>query len=142
MHFHLKEFLERAEKYAHLIKDGSLLVDPQEFEEYQQRTMSVFAVDKHKCKIYQSTKDVFKALTSLGVLPLQIVWGVGVFMWDVLLPMPYDCMSMINRDLITKDLIPSTKYRGMRKTRSACSCEGRGTDCLFQTVWADNQCLL
>lgn len=81
--------------------------------------MSVFVVDKHTCKICQSTKDVFKALTSLGVLPLQIVQGVRVFMWDVLLLMLYDCMLMINRELITKDLILCTEYRGMRKTRVA-----------------------
>lgn len=56
------------------------------------------------------------SLTSLGILPQQIVWGVGEFMWDV---QPHAYISIINRELITKDLILRMEYRGMRKTSVA-----------------------
>lgn len=55
--------------------------------------------------------SLLKALTSLEFLP-QIVCGVSVFMWDVLLPTTEDSIKMVNMDLITKDLI----LRGMKKT--------------------------
>lgn len=40
-------------------------------------------------------------------------------MWDVLLPTTEEAITMVNMDLITKDLILRTEYRGMRKTSVA-----------------------
>lgn len=62
--------------------------------------------------------SLLKALSSLGFLS-QIVCGVGAFMWDMLLPTTEDAIKMVNMDLITKDLILWTEYRGMKKTSVA-----------------------
>lgn len=84
----MEDFLERVNKYAHLIKDGGLLVDPQELEKFEKRTVSVFVVDKHMQKVCQSTIDVLKSLMFLGFLTQQIVLGIGAFIWYVQLPTP------------------------------------------------------
>lgn len=73
--------------------------------------MSVFVIDKHTRKICCSTNDpVVKALTSMGILSQQIIKSAGIFVWYMLLFMPEDCMSVVNKELITKNLILRTEY--------------------------------
>lgn len=63
--------------------------------------------------------DQQKTMLRWHYTPQQVVWGVGAFMWDVLLPTTEEAMKMVNSDLLTKDLILRTEYRGMRKTSVA-----------------------
>lgn len=74
-------------------------------------------VDKHTRKICCSTNDpVVKALTFMGILSQQIIKSSGIFVWYILLFIPEDCMTVVNKELITKNLILRTEYKGMRKT--------------------------
>lgn len=114
----LMEFLERAKNHANLIKKGGLYLDPTYEEAFAKRTVSVFEVDRRTRKVCRSTKDnVMKAVKSMGYT--QVVRGIGAFMWDVLLPNTEEAMKMVNSDLLTKDLILRTEYRGMRKNSVA-----------------------
>lgn len=76
----------------------SLLGETQEVEKIEKPIMSIFMVNKH----------VVKTLMSLGVLPQQIIKGVSIFMWNILLATPEKCKTIINQDLITKELIPNS----------------------------------
>lgn len=46
--FNLQEFMERADGYTHLIKEGGLNFDPQEVEKFQKKTVSIFVVGKRR----------------------------------------------------------------------------------------------
>lgn len=69
-------------------------------------------------KFCRSTKGtVMKPLNSLGFKPQQFIKGLVYFMWDILLPMPEDCVDVTSHDLITKDYIICTEYRGRLRTK-------------------------
>lgn len=66
-----------------------------------------------RTKYIAPQKTLVKALTFLSILPQHIIKGVGLFLWGVLLPTTEDHMSVVNLELITKDLILWTEYRNM-----------------------------
>lgn len=66
----------------------------------------------------KNVKETFvKALIFLGILPKEIIKVVGIFMCEILLPK--HCMSVVNKELFTKDVILYTEYSGMKNTRAA-----------------------
>lgn len=107
--FNVEEFLERADKNANLFKDGGLLIGPHP-RKFEKRGTQ---------KICRSTKDnLLKALMSLRFWPQHIVQGVGVFMWNVLLLTPEDCISLFNRELIIQKTDPPNRIQGHAKDQS------------------------
>ena len=113
----VEDFVKRCREYAHLVTDNGLLLDLPKLRSIEQRMVSVFATDIKLKRIVRANKDiVLKSMTGLGVRVESITKGSG-YLWDLLLPSPEDCVALLRRDLITKDLSFKVEYMGKRKTR-------------------------
>ena len=113
----VEDFVKRCRKYAHLVTDNGLLLDLPKLQSIEQRMVSVFATDIKLKRIVRANKDlVLKSMTSLGVRVESITKGSG-YLWDLLLPTPDDCLSLLRRDLVTKDHSFRVEYMGKRKTK-------------------------
>lgn len=91
--------------------------------------------------IHENT--VIKSLESLGVNLQRIIKDAGYFMWNILLPMPEDCIKVSCCDLIIKDLIFWTEYEGRHRTRVVVfEVPAQVIGCVLFAVWRHTGCLL